>query len=221
MKIDFKKFRCLPGYPGRQLILTLMMMLMLLLPFSVAEAEENTAAERGKEALTATGHAQFLQFPEEEDYLPEMKTLYARKAFHAPCLEVKEVPDQKVMGRNMPYLYEGTAVTVVAEQGEMSCIIYPGSNNKTYCGWIRSIRLLEEFPGEQYTAGTEPASGEKTVRDGISCTWGELGYAKYWHPYTKLSSEVHNCIGFGGMTDATFALLLLPLSSREITSSPS
>ena len=196
MKIDFKKFRCLPGYPGRQLILTLMMMLMLLLPFSMAEAEENTAAERGRNALTATGHAQFLQFPEEEDYLPEMKTLYARKAFHAPCLEVKEVPDQKVMGRNMPYLYEGTAVKVVAEQGEMSCIIYPGSNNKTYCGWIRSIRLLEEFPGEQYTAGTEPAAGEKTVEDGISCSWGELGYAKYWHPYTKLSSEVQNCIGF-------------------------
>ena len=54
MKIDFKKFRCLPGYPGRQLILTLVIILMLLLPFSMAEAEENTAAQRGKEALTAT-----------------------------------------------------------------------------------------------------------------------------------------------------------------------
>ena len=44
-------------------------------------ADQASAAERGRSALIATGHSSLLHFPEEEDYLTEWKTLYARKAF--------------------------------------------------------------------------------------------------------------------------------------------
>lgn len=179
----------------KQMLLLLAFLLLISCTVS-AEAEEKPEAERGREALIATGHAQFLQFPEEEDYLPEWKTLYARKAFHAPCLEVKAVPDQYVMGRNMPYLYEGTAVTVVAEQGEMSCIIYKGSSNKPYCGWIKSIRLLDEFPGSELVSGTELSLENTTIRNDVDSAWGEPGYQKFWQPYIKLSEQVTDCIGF-------------------------
>ena len=151
------------------------------------------AAERGRQALLDTGHATFLTFPEEESYLAEWKTLYARKAFHAPCLEVKRAPDST--SANMTYLYEGTAVTVVAEQEEMSCILYRGSNNKQYCGWIKSIRLLEDFPGLTLVSG-EPRAESDPAAVAPEISWGEIGYQKFWHPFSLLSEPVRNCVGF-------------------------
>ncbi len=161
---------------------------------SSGELERASAAERGQTALLETGHSMLLQFPEEEDYLPVWKTLYARKAFHAPCLEVKSVPDMYSANTpNMPYLYEGTEVTVVAEHGDMSCILYDGHNFKHYCGWIKSIRLLEEFPGEFLTVGT-PREDGFTVRTDILSHWENPGYLHFWS--TAFSEEVKNCAGF-------------------------
>ena len=96
---------------------------------------------------------------------------------------------------NMPYLYEGTTATVVAEQGEMSCFVYRGANDKLYCGWISSIRLLEEFPGELLISGKADTESY-TVAEDPDISWGESGYQKFWHPYTSLSQPVQHCIGF-------------------------
>ena len=160
------------------------------------QTEKAEAAERGRQALLDTGHADFLHFPAEEDYLTEWKTLYARKAFHSSSLEVKSVPDMLDSDfPNIPYLYEGTEVTVVAEQGEMSCFLYHGSNNKHYCGWIKSIRLLEEFPGRTIISGDKKADVQPIEED-PEISWGELGFQKFWHPYSRLSETVHGCIGF-------------------------
>lgn len=159
-------------------------------------ADQAAVAERGRQALLATGHAGFLRFPEEEDYLTEWKTLYARKAFHSPSLQVKSVPDMLDSDfPNMPYLYEGTKVTVVAEQGEMSCILYPGSNNKPYCGWIKSIRLLEEFPGPTLLSG-EMKTEVRPIEKDPESIWEKMGYQRFWHPFIRLSEPVHNCVGF-------------------------
>lgn len=163
---------------------------------SEPEAEQASAAERGREALLDTGHASYLQFPEDEDYLSEWKTLYARKAFHAPSLEVKSVPDmQDSTHPNMPYLYEGTAVTVVAEQGDMSCFVYRGANNKPYCGWLSTIRLLDDFPGETLVSGTENISHVAATKD-PEITWGEWGFQRFWHDFSSLSKPVEKCVGF-------------------------
>ncbi|MBO6016986.1 MAG: hypothetical protein J6P42_03015, partial [Oscillospiraceae bacterium] len=143
--------------------LLLVMLLLTSVPCTVF-ADDNaaadpplTAAERGLAALQATGKADRIQLPKEESYLREWKTLYARKAFKSPCLAVEPVPKYPSMLPTLHYLYEGVEVTVVAEENDMSCIIYRSNNNKQYVGWIRSIRLLEEFPGEQYTVGEKPA----------------------------------------------------------------
>ena len=147
-------------------------------PALAEEASEQTekaeAAERGRQALLETGHADFLHFPAEEESVPDMLD--------------SDFP-------NMPYLYEGTEVTVVAEQGEMSCFLYRGSNNKHYCGWIKSIRLLEEFPGRTIISGDKKADVQPIEED-PEISWGELGFQKFWHPYSRLSETVHGCIGF-------------------------
>ena len=170
----------------------------LLLGTVPAAAEEGSgqkeAAERGRAALLATEHSMLLQFPEEEDYLPVWKTLYARRAFQAPCLAVKSVPDMyDADSPNMPYLYEGTEVTVVAEHGDMSCILYDGHNFKHYCGWIKSIRLLEKFPGEFLTVGTVREDGF-SVRTDVQTHWENAGYLNFWS--SAFSEEVKDCVGF-------------------------
>ena len=180
--------------------LLLAILLLAAIPcaaFADEPAAAQTAAERGLAALQATGRAGKIQLPKEESYLSEWKTLYARKAFKAPCLAVEPIPKYPSHMPTMPYLYEGVEATVVAEEDDMSCIIYRGNNNKQYCGWIKSIRLLEEFPGEQYTVGEKP-DGELRCRDDITVTWSPAG--TYWvntyQSHSVLSEEVKDCIGF-------------------------
>ena len=105
----------------KKTIISHVLLFLLVFALSLSAAAEETsadlsAAEKGRAALIATGHSSLLHFPEEEDYLPEWKTCYARKAFFAPCLEVKSLPDMyDNYYPNMPYLYEGMEVTEQAE----------------------------------------------------------------------------------------------------------
>ena len=164
---------------------------------STLSAEQAAAAERGLAAIQATGKADRIVLPKEESYLKEWKTLYARKAFKAPSLPVESVPKLKTGRMTQPYICEGTEATVVAEENDMSCIIYRSHANKQYVGWIQSIRLLEEFPGKQYAAGEKPSEA-LSYRDDITVSWSQPGFR--WlttdQSYSILSEEVHDCLGF-------------------------
>ena len=165
---------------------------------AAGSAAGSTAASRGLAAIQSTGHTWGIVLPQEESYLEEWKTLYARKAFRAPCLQVESAP-KLLSGGTLPWLYEGVEVTVVAEENDMSCILYRGNGNKLYVGWIQSIRLLEEFPGETLASGTAP-SGSYDVRDDITVSWSGEGWRTsqqyVFQQYTRLSEEVKDCVGF-------------------------
>ena len=156
---------------------------------------DSEAAERGRAAIQATGWADALVLPKEESYLSEWKTLYARKASKAPCLRVERISKLRTGRQIMPYLYEGVEATVVAEENDMSCILYRGSDNKLYAGWIQSIRLLDEFPGEQYTVGEEP-TGDFTLRDDLTVSWSKRNWLTTQQNYSVLSETVPDCLGF-------------------------
>ncbi len=95
----------------------------------------------------------------------------------------------------MPYIYEGTEATVLAEENKMSLIIYRGSDDRFYAGWIQSIRILDDFPGDLYTIGKEP-SGDLSFRDDIALDWSRCSWLNTQQNYTVLSEEVKDCIGF-------------------------
>lgn len=159
------------------------------------EAAQQEAAERGLAAIRKTRFPEYLVLPKEESYLKEWKTGYARKAFKAPCLRVERISRLKTGRQVMPYIYEGVEATVVAEENDMSCMIYRGNDNKLYAGWIQSIRLLEEFPGKVYTVGKEPG-GEYTKREDITVDWSKKSWLTTQQNYSVLSEEVKNCHGF-------------------------
>ena len=180
-------------------VLSFLLALILLVGIpcaAFADDAADDAAERGLAAIQATGHAGRIVLPKEESYLSEWKTLYARKAFRAPCLALESAP-KKLSGGTMPYIYEGMEATVVAEEDDYSCIIFRGHNYKQYVGWIKSIRLLDEFPGEEYTVGQKP-DGDLTVRSDVTQAWSQPGFR--WlttdQSYTVLSEEVKDCCGF-------------------------
>ena len=159
------------------------------------EAAQREAAERGLAAIQETRFPEYLVLPKEESYLKEWKTGYARKAFKAPCLRVERI-SQLHTGRDvMPYIYEGTEATVLAEENKMSLIIYRGSDDRFYAGWIQSIRILDDFPGDLYTIGKEP-SGDLSFRDDIALDWSRCSWLNTQQNYTVLSEEVKDCIGF-------------------------
>ena len=159
------------------------------------EAVQHEAAERGLAAIRETRFPELLVLPKEESYLQEWKTGYARKAFKAPCLRVERISQLQTGRQVMPYIYEGVEATVVAEENNMSCMIYRGNDNRLYAGWIQSIRLLDEFPGNEYTVGKEPG-GEYTVLKNITVDWSKRSWLTTQQNYSVLSEEVKNCRGF-------------------------
>ena len=159
------------------------------------EASQHEAAERGLAAIRETRFPELLVLPKEESYLQEWKIGYARKAFKAPCLRVERISQLRTGRQVMPYIYEGVEATVVAEENNMSCMIYRGNDNRLYAGWIQSIRLLDEFPGDEYTVGKEPG-GEYTVLKNITVDWSKRSWLTTQQNYSVLSEEVKNCRGF-------------------------
>ena len=76
--------------------------LVLMMSASSPAFADSEAAERGLEAIRATRWADALVLPKEESYLSEWKTLYARKAFKAPCLRVERITKVKTGRKVMP-----------------------------------------------------------------------------------------------------------------------
>ena len=167
--------------------------------FSFDASDETTddpeVKARGIAAVQATTCSDLVVLPQDGSWLKEWKTGYARKAFKAPCLRVERI-SQLHTGRDvMPYIYEGTEATVLAEENNMSLIIYRGSDDRFYAGWIQSIRILDAFPGDLYTIGKEP-SGDLSFRDDIGLDWSRCSWLNTQQNYTVLSEDVKNCIGF-------------------------
>ena len=152
--------------------------------FSFDSSDETTddpeVKARGIAAVQATTCSDLVVLPQDGSWLKEWKTGYARKAFKAPCLRD---------------IYEGTEATVLAEENKMSLIIYRGSDDRFYAGWIQSIRILDDFPGDRYTIGKEP-SGDLSFRDDIALDWSRCSWLNTQQNYTVLSEEVKDCIGF-------------------------
>ena len=159
------------------------------------DADTAAAAERGKAAILAANCSNLLVLPKDESFLSEWKTGYARKAFKAPCLRVERISKLHTGRDVMPYLYEGTEATIVAEENDMSCILYRGSDNRQYVGWIQSIRLLDEFPGLQYTVGDAPG-GELRYRNDLTVDWSRRSWLTTQQNYSVLSEELKDCLGF-------------------------
>ena len=176
-------------------LLLLLCLVCALLPTLCAFAEDSDAAQRGEAAIKATQHWDYIQLPKPESYLDEWKTLCGRRAWYAPSLRVESVPILNSGAPCRPFLFEGTEVTVVAEEGELSCILYRGENNKLYSGWIKSVRLLDEFPGKTYEIGEAREGDFDTLHE------TELRWSVGWLPgteqrYTVLNEPVKNCVGF-------------------------
>ena len=176
-------------------VLTWVLVLCLLLPASRAFAEGDSAARRGLEKLKATQNWACIVLPQEDSWLDEWKILYARKAWYAPSLFVETMPQLKSGIPPQGFLFEGTEVTVVAEENDMSCIVYRGDNYKLYTGWIQSIRLLEEFPGPLYTIGTGQ-EGDYMIQHEVPMSWSQEYLPGTEQQYTVLNEKLENCVGF-------------------------
>ena len=178
-----------------KLLLCLLLVCALLpLPAAVS-AEGPGAAERGLEKLKTAANWDCIVLPKESSYLEEWKILYGRKAWFAPSLFVEAISQMGSGVAQPPSLFEGTEVTVVAEENDMSCILYRAPIYVLYAGWIKSIRLLEEFPGEQYSIGTA-REGDLRTSKYVENAWSDSWFPDTHQLYTVLAEPVSDCVGF-------------------------
>ena len=180
-----------------------------------SEVYTNSIREVAREAIFATGDDRYIQFPEESSYLSTFKTRYivhldydwwVFKIFDdvddaleqqracGPCVPVERYP-RTDGGHTMPWAYEGTEVTVLAEQNDMSLILYLSSENKQRCGWVQNRFLVDSFPSRQVTIGEPRFTDVNTVRD-IGMNWSKKGFLTTQQNYSVLSETVENCVGF-------------------------
>ena len=188
-------------------VLCILAILISLPVLAFAEEETSSAAEKGLEAIKATGDHRYIQLPKESSYLEEFETRYVdfsdvliptpdgqATPMYGPSAPVERKPSTKG-GLQMPFAFFGSKVTVVAEQGKMSCILYRNSNNKLRAGWIRDIYLGDEYPGKSLTIGTENTSASGEIAE-IPMTWSQKGFLKSPQKYTELKEPVKSCVGF-------------------------
>ena len=180
---------------------------LMSLPVLAFADNESTAAQNGLEAIKSTGDHRFIQLPKESSYLEEFKTRYVdfrdvliptadgqAVQMYGPSAPVERAPSMKG-GLQMPFAFEDSMVTVVAEQNKMSCILYRNSNNKLRAGWIRDIYLGDEYLGRTETIGTENTATKGNIAE-VPMTWSEKGFLKSPQKYTVLAEPVENCVGF-------------------------
>lgn len=175
--------------------LALILILCLLFPSFSSYAWGESTAERGLEKLKTTRNWDCIVLPKEDSWLEEWKTLYARKAWYAPNLFVETMPET---GSGIPpqgFVFEGTEVTVVAEENDMSCIVYRDESYKLRTGWIRSVRLLEEFPGPTYNIGSA-REGDFNTQHETALSWSGEWLPGTEQQYTVLGEKLHDCVGF-------------------------
>ena len=169
-----------------------------------------------KDAILATGDDRYVQLPEDGDYLPEFKTKYVDHLIYdgwvfnifadlddalenqkncGPCIPVERVPALRTGRQNMPWCYEGSKVTVVAEENDMSFVLYPSFDYRERAGWVQTRFLVDEFPGDLQTIGEASSVNTQTVSD-IAQAWSRQGFLTSLQSYTTLAEPVENCVGF-------------------------
>ena len=95
----------------------------------------------------------------------------------------------------MPWAYEGTKVTVLAEKDDMSFILYLSNENRQRAGWVQTRFLVDEFPGARLTVGEAKYTNTDTIQD-VGMTWSKKGFLDSLQNYSVLNETVENCVGF-------------------------
>ena len=178
------------------------------------------AAESSNPAIQAileTGDQKYIVLPQEESCLSEFKTMYVDRLSYdwctlekykctpklakeqqktcGPAIPVERISALRTGRQPMPWAYEGTKVTVVAEENDMSCILYLSSENKLRAGWVQSRFLVNEFPGERLTVGSGSGGGSPSSRE-VKQSWSQKSFLGSQQNYTVLEEPVSNCTAF-------------------------
>ena len=169
-----------------------------------------------RDAILATGDDRYVQLPEDASFLPEFRTKFVDHlpydgwVFYifkdedeardnqkncGPCIPVERVPALRTGRQNMPWAYEGSKVTVLAEENNMSFVLYPSLDYRQRAGWVQTRFLVDEFPGNILTIG-ESNHDEAQATGDVSQTWSMKSFLTSAQNYTVLSETVENCVGF-------------------------
>ena len=169
-----------------------------------------------KQAILATGDDRYVDLPDDDSYLSEFKTRYVahfdydsqvfdifkdreealkNQRVCGPCVPVERVVDWHLGRQKMPWAYEGTKVTVLAEKDDMSFILYLSNDNRQRAGWVQTRFLVDEFPGALLTVGEAKYTDTNTIHD-VGMTWSKKGFLDSLQNYSVLNETVENCVGF-------------------------
>ncbi len=203
----------------RMMALALCLVMALALPGFTPSALADDEAEPANAAIQAimeTGDQKYIVLPQEESCLGEFKTRYVahldydwvtptlykckqivkeQQKVCGPAIPVERISALRTGRQPMPWAYEGTKVRVVAEENDMSCILYLSSENKLRAGWVQSRFLVDEFPGQRLSIGSGSGTGTPSTRE-VKQSWSGKGFLNSLQNYTVLEEPVSNCTSF-------------------------
>ncbi len=105
----------------------------------------STAPTSTSSAPSAADVSQFgneIAYPNKNSYLPGYETMYVKSGKgHSIYVYVSSTGGEANRRKNY-YCYEGDAVTVLARENGMSCVIFVAGNGETHIGWVSSKYLV-------------------------------------------------------------------------------
>lgn len=141
--------------------------------------------------IVAIGDGNRVKSPSADSYLPEYKAQY----INAPKGNRVYVYRSYSSTKDPEMIEHGAKVYVLAENGNVSFIIYRTLENKPRSGWVNANVLSDTYPGYTVTVGTPYDVFAENIGD-PSTTWSGDKMVGTRSKYLIVDKPIENCVSF-------------------------
>ena len=101
-----------------------------------------TTSSSGPSAADVSRFGNEISYPNKRSYLSDYETMYVKSEKGHSIYVFFTSSGGEANRRKNYYCYEGDAVTVLARENGMSCVIFTAGNGETHIGWVASKYLV-------------------------------------------------------------------------------
>ena len=145
------------------------------------------------EAMKAMGYDKLITMPKSESFFDEVEAKYVDAPKDHSVYMYKNLNKNKDDG--LPFAFEGMRVAAVAEQEDMTCLMYLDNKAEGSAGWVETKYLVDYFPGTEVTIGVPCVSYGNYLGD-VAYKWSDSNFVGTEQKFTVINEEIQDCVQF-------------------------
>lgn len=152
-----------------------------------------TSVAAGKNLFFTATNAKTVEQPNAADYYTKPYSMYINAPKEHSVYIYDSWEGQSV--NNIGTTYHGGRVTVLAEHGDYSCILFYTAKYELKVAWVYSEYLVSWYPG--YSSSISNGSHRNTYNAGDpELKWSKESFVGTNTKFTIMKTPVKNCVGF-------------------------